>query len=141
MTFSTGGSVAQGDFDGVEAVGLATSVGLSVWGLRTRPPLFFSPPDPILKTVAFGPTELRGLARVVFGFSASTSFSVIDEAVLLSSRGVGGTSTGAKLVLVPSVHSMVSGAQSSSSSSMSAHFASLPSPSSCNLDAREMPYC
>src|SRR6266516_7776917 len=36
---------------------------------------------------------------------------------------------------------MVSGAQSSSSSSMSAHFDSLPSPSAWILDVIWMPYC
>lgn len=42
---------------------------------------------------------------------------------------------------MPSFHSMVSGTQSSSSSSISAHLASFPSPSACKRVARCMPYC
>jgi hypothetical protein len=48
---------------------------------------------------------------------------------------------GATVDLVPSIHSTVSGAQSSSSSSMSAHLDSFPFSSADSLVAMWIPYC
>lgn len=50
--------------------------------------------------------------------------------------GAGGSSACGRVILVPSVHSIVSGAQSSSSSSISAQFACLPGSSDCSLVAK-----
>lgn len=149
-TFSTGGSGAQGDFVGVGAGDLATNVAfpLSAWPLDTRPCLF--PPVPIcapglrivfVPPVTLGPVELGLDTDGVGGLDCSGGFSSFLTSGFGSSSG-GEGSAGLTVDLVPSIHSTVSGAQfSSSSSSMSAHFDSFVSSSACNLVAIWIPNC
>ena len=141
-TFSTGGRDAHGDLTGAGAAGFATRVGLSEGVFKTRPPGLGCAAERGFNTVAFGPTVVMGFccANIFALFSsACRSFSIIATAC--SSARMAAGSFCDNEILVPSFHSIVSGAQSSSSSSMSAHFDSLPSPSACNRVARCMPYC
>lgn len=139
-TFSTGGREAHGDLTGVGAEGFATSVGFSENPFRTSPPVLGRPTDPTFKTVAFGPIVLVGLDAGTSGFAASSWANFAAEAAACSSANAALVSVCGRVIFVPSFHSIVSGAQSSSSSSISAH-ASLPSPSAWSLVARCIPYC
>ena len=85
--------------------------------------------EPSLRTVAFGPT-LVGFEDAYFAEPPSILFSSLLTGSPRASGLLGVGSICERLIFVPSFHSMVSGAQSSSSSSMSAHLASFPSPSS-----------
>lgn len=126
--------------------GLATRVGFSGWPLSTR--LDFAVPDcacePGFKIV-FGPPVTLVLGALVAagaaGLGASATGSGFARII-----GFGGSSIGCGWFsvtddLVPSIHSTVSGAQSPSSSSMSAHLASFPASSMGKRVARWMPYC
>lgn len=130
---STGGRGAHGDLTGVGGPGgFATKVGFSDAPLRTKPAL--PDPNPLVLTVGDG--DGSGGAGD-FGFDASYVF-VSFKIEIGSGSGDGMTTSSAcgRVIFVPSVHSMVSGAQSSSSSSMSAQFACFPGSSDCSLVAR-----
>ena len=100
---------------------------------------------PSLRTVGFGPIDVTGFA-MYFGVSlaagiCSTGGNGSCVSAVLIAIGCEAVRAGAgwgcslfRSVLVPSFHSMVSGAQPSSSSSISAHFDSVPPPSSCILE-------
>lgn len=144
-TFSTGGSGAHGDFFS-EASGLATNVGFSGWPLSTKLdfPVAGCACAPGFKIVFVPPVTL-GLgvfaAATGAGFGVSATVTGAFAIVLGSSAGGGSFSAAAPDDFVPSIHCTVSGAQSSSSSSMSAHFASFPASSAWRRVARWMPYC
>ena len=141
-TFSTGGKGAHGDLVGVGAEGFATSVGFSEGVFRTSPPDFGCAAERGFNTVAFGPTVVEGFccaASLALASSSWRSFSTIALACSSASRAAGSFCD--SVIFVPSFHSIVSGAQSSSSSSISAHLDSLPSASAWSLVARCMPYC
>lgn len=132
---STGGNGAQGDFTGVGGPGgFATNVGFSAAPFKTSP---F--PD----VLEIPPSLSDGEDAAVLGVGDF----VLSSACLDSSTGGGGcagggeggvgSSTGARLAFVPSPHTIESGAQSSSSSSISAHVACLfPCSSVCSLVAK-----
>ena len=141
-SFSTGGNDAHGDLTGAGAAGFATNVGLSEGVFRTSPPDLGCAAERGFNTVAFGPTVVVGIccADILDLFSsACRSFAI--KAAACSSARMAAESFCDSVILVPSFHSIVSGAQSSSSSSISAHLDSLPSPSACNRVARCIPYC
>lgn len=141
-TFSTGGNDAQGDLTGAGAAGFATSVGLSDGVFKTSPPDLGCAAERGFNTVAFGPTVVVGFCcadNLDLFSSACRSFAI--KAAACSSARMAAESFCDSVILVPSFHSIVSGAQSSSSSSISAHLDSLPSPSACSRVARCMPYC
>lgn len=133
---STGGSGAHGDLTGVGGPGgLATNVGFSEAPLRINPlpELDDIPPS-------FTVDDADGGAG---DFGLETSVAVGKLAVTGSGFGGIGAASSAcgSEIFVPSVHSIDSGAQSSSSSSISAQFACLPGSSDCSLVAKCMPYC
>lgn len=141
-TLSTGGKDAQGDLTGAVVAGFDTNVGFSDGVFKTRPPGFGRAADRGFNTVAFGPAVVVGFCCVGGLDLFSSSMRAFSAAAAASSSAsTAAASFEVRVILVPSFHSIVSGAQSSSSSSMSAHFASLPSPSACSLVARCMPYC
>lgn len=144
-TLSTGGKVAQGDLLGgaglVEPDGTLSFVPLDeiLAAFACRSAL-----APSLSTVGFGPTDVVGLGAAILEISRTAVGSDTGASCgsCWSSSGGGcGSLCWVRVTLVPSVHSMVSGAQSSSSSSISAHFASDPPPSSWIRDVIWMPYC
>lgn len=150
-TLSTGGSGAQGDLAGAGAGDFDTKVGfpLSVWPLDNSPPCLIPPAAEcapgfrivLVPPVRLGPVELGLDSDGVVGFDSSAGLSSFFASGFGSSKG-GVGSAGLTVDLVPSIHSTVSGAQlSSSSSSMSAHFDSFWSSSACNLVAMWMPNC
>ena len=142
VIFSTGGNDAQGDRTGADAAGFATSVGLSEGVFKTSPPDLGCAAERGFNTVAFGPTVVVGFCcadNLALCSSACRSFAI--NAAACSSARMAAESFCDRVILVPSFHSIVSGAQSSSSSSISAHLDSLPSPSACSRVARCMPYC
>lgn len=115
--FSTGGRVAHGDFAGVGgAGGFATKVGLSWEPLLSTKPL---PEDMLLSFggCMVGTTDGAGDT----GLSGTLSTLSFDTTEPLSEGGGGCSSGCGSVVLVPSPHVIASGAQSSSSSSISAH--------------------
>ena len=131
-TLSTAGKGAQGDFTGVGAAGLDTNVGFSDGFGVVLVIVLTCAAEPSLSTVAFGPTVVSFcIGDLEVDPSGFSSFSGSAGA----SVALGGGSFCDRLIFVPSFHSIVSGAQSSSSSSISAHFASLLSPSSCGREA------
>ncbi len=140
-TLSTGGREDQGDLAG-EGAGAAfvSRAGVLSLGDRTFSLAAFwaccrSALAPSFKTVAFGPTLLANCGGLgLTGSSWWQGRGITSE--LGCSAVAGGSSEAASVVFVPSFHSIVSGAQSSSSSSMSAHLASLLSASACNLEVR-----
>ena len=92
--------------------------------------------------MAFGPTVVVGFCCVAaFDLFCSACRSFATKAAACSSARMAAESFCDSVILVPSFHSIVSGAQSSSSSSISAHLDSLPSPSACSRVARWIPYC
>jgi hypothetical protein len=131
-TLSTGGNGAHGDLTGVGGPGgFATNVGFSVAPFRTKPAL----PDPNVLGFTVGEADAC-VGAGDLGFTASITFARIG-----AGSGVGGASSACgRVIFVPSVHSIVSGAQSSSSSSISAQFACLPGSSDCSLVAKCIPY-
>ena len=133
-TLSTGGNGAHGDLTGVGGPGgFATNVGLSVAPFRTKPAL----PEPNVLGFTVGEAEADPCVGAGdLGFTASTTFTGIG-----AGSGVGGDSSACgKAIFVPSFHSIACGAQSSSSSSISAQFACLPGSSDCSLVAKCIPY-
>lgn len=107
----------------------------------------FSAFAPSRSTVGFGPTDVVG-----FGIGLAVSFkdegcstrgrdSFGSDGGLTSGPGCCGGSALFRFVFVPSVHSIVSGAQSSSSSSISAHLPSVAPASSWMRDVMWIPYC
>lgn len=141
-TFSTGGNDAHGDLKGAAAAGFATNVGLSEGVFNTRPPGLGCAAERGFNTVAFGPTVVVGFCCAdILDLFSSTSRSFAIKAAACSSARMAAESFCDSVILVPSFHSIVSGAQSSSSSSISAHLDSLPSPSACSRVARCIPYC
>jgi hypothetical protein len=144
-TFSTGGNVAHGDFFS-EARGFATSVGFSGCPFRMRLvlPVGGCTCAPGFKIVLVPPVALAfgGFAATAgAGLDTSGIVSGAFKIVFGSSTGGSSFSTTAPDDFVPSIHCTVSGAQSSSSSSISAHFASFPDSSACRRVARWIPYC
>src|SRR4051794_17310429 len=128
-TLSTGGRDAHGDLTGVGGPGgLATNVGFSVAPFNIKPAF----PDPLGRMVGDG--EACGGAGD-FGFAVSMTFTSFTTGIGDGSRGAGVSSTCGRVILVPSVHSIDSGAQSSSSSSISAQLACFES-SDCILVAK-----
>jgi hypothetical protein len=134
-TLSTGGKAAHGDLDGAGAGAVfeERSEGFSEGLLACKLVAFcaccLSALAPSFKTTALGPTELINCGAGAFEEATGLGFSAVSTGVAGFCATSGTTSTGVNVLFVPSFHSMVSGAQSSSSSSMSAHFASFPSPS------------
>jgi hypothetical protein len=121
VALSTGGRGAHGDLTGVGGPGgLATKVGLSDAPFNIRPAL---PPNPLGFIV--GEAELC-VGAGDFGFIVSSPLASFTAGMGEGSRIGAGSSACGRVILVPSVHSIVSGAQSSSSSSMSAQVACLP---------------
>ena len=113
-----GGNWAQGDLTGAGgAGGLATSVGFSGAPLRTRP-------FPEARTL--GLTDGEAAALVDEGAVGAGDFDFGCDSGSATDAGAGAglacSSTCGNVTWVPSVHVMVSGAHSSSSS-MSAQFA------------------
>ena len=139
-TLSTGGNCAQGDLTGVGAEGFETRDGFSDGVLRTSPPVFGCAADRGFNTVAFGPTVVVDFCNRVFAFSSASWRCLASSAAACSAASMAALFA-VRSIFVPSFHSIASGAQSSSSSSISAHFASFPSPSACKRVARCMPYC
>jgi hypothetical protein len=105
--------------------GFATRVGFSLAPFNIRPVL----PDPSPLAFIVGDAE-DCVGAGDFGFAISRIFVSLIAGIGEGSLGAGVSSACGKVILVPSVHSIVSGAQSSSSSSMSAQFACLPAGSS-----------
>ena len=142
---SIAGRGAHGDFAGVADAGFETSVGFSAGAFSTRGDPGFAWRERGLSTVAFGPTDVVGFfsaaAFASFAFFSSSSRILAAASAACCSASNAAESFWESFILVPSFHSIVSGAQSSSSSSISAHLASLPSPSACILVARWIPYC
>jgi hypothetical protein len=121
VALSTGGRGAHGDFTGVGGPGgLATKVGLSDAPFNIRPVL---PPNPLAFIV--GETELC-VGAGDFGITVSMPLASVTAGIGEGSRIGAGSSVVGRVIVVPSVHSIVSGAQSSSSSSMSAQVVCLP---------------
>jgi len=135
-TFSTGGRGAHGDFTGVGGPGgFATKVGFSVVPFNTKPAL----PEPNVVGLTVGEADAC-VGAGDFGFAASAGFiSFTIEAGVGSGDGIGASSACGKVIFVPSVHSIDSGAQSSSSSSISAQFACFPGSSDWSRVARWIP--
>lgn len=134
---STGGSGAHGDLTGVGGPGgFATRVGFSLAPFSTRP----ARPEP--NTLGFTVGEAEAwVGAGDFGFAASKPFTSRNAGDGDGSGAGGGASSACgRVIFVPSVHSIDSGAQSSSSSSMSAQFACLPGSSDCSLVAKCIPY-
>lgn len=111
--------------------GFATKVGFSGAPLSTSPlpdvdemPPSFTVEERTVGGNGFGAT-ISGTGVFCARMGGVAGFGV----------GAGSSATGSE-ILVPSVHSMDSGAQSSSSSSMSAQLACLPGSSDCSLVAR-----
>jgi hypothetical protein len=119
---STGGSGAHGDFTGVGGPGgFATKVGFSAAPLSIKP---LPEPLDIPPNLSGAEFDVWGAGDFGFGESAlAISWTVVTVVALAidctTSSGCG------NVILVPSVHSIDSGAQSSSSSSISAQFACL----------------
>ena len=135
-TLSTGGSEAQGDLTGVGGPGgFATRVGFSLTPFNTRP----ARPDP--KTLGFVVGEAEAWDGAGdFGFATSKAFISFNAGDGDGSGASGASSACGSVIFVPSVHSIDSGAQSSSSSSISAQFACFPGSSDCSLVAKCIPY-
>lgn len=140
--------MAQGDFAGVGAGDFdSVAFPLSDWPLERSPPCLVPPAPPgfrivFVPPVKLGPVELGLDNDGVAGFDSSGGFSSFFTSGFGGSSGGGEGSAGLTVDLVPSIHSTVSGAQfSSSSSSMSAHFDSFVSSSACNLVAMWIPNC
>lgn len=137
---STLGIGAQGDFTGVGgAGGFATRVGFSAAPLRISP---FPEPS----TLGLTEGETLGTAAVAGKGAGDCGFSNPPVSFAggccgrLGACGVACSSTWGRAILVPSFQEIVSGAQSSSSSSMSAQF-DWPLPSSgCRRVAMWIPY-
>jgi len=119
-TFSTGGKGAHGDLTGVGGPGgLATRVSFSEAPLSTSP----ARPDPNPLGFTVG-DEAACAGAGDLGFVASTFLAAWTAGMGVGSLGGAGVSSACgRVIFVPSVHSIVSGAQSSSSSSISAQFA------------------
>jgi hypothetical protein len=137
--------VAHGDFFS-DADGLETNVGFSGWPLRTRLvfPVAGCAWAPGFSIVLVPPVTLVFGAFVgAAGVCLAVSWMACGAfAIVLGSSGRGASfSAAAPEDFVPSIHCTVSGAQSSSSSSISAHFASFPASSACSRVARWIPYC
>lgn len=154
-TFSTGGSCAQGDLTGAAEEGFATRVGFSGWPLGLAAladalapgfRIVFVPPvtpdrsvleDGVGTGAGDGAGDGDGAGT---GVGAGADFATAKDASVLgadfTSSGGGGRFSAATVDLVPSIHCTVSGVQSSSSSSISAHFASFPPSSACSRVAR-----
>jgi hypothetical protein len=131
---STGGKGAHGDFTGVGGPGgFATNVGFSLAPFKTSPAL---PPNPLGFTV--GEAEAC-VGAGDFGLAVSAAFASFSVAGTGSGDGAGASSACGSVIFVPSVHSIDSGAQSSSSSSISAQLACLPGSSDWSLVARWIP--
>lgn len=89
--------------------------------------------------MVFGPpvTVVFGVFAAAAGIGSEVVAGVSGLRIVFGSSGGGNLLSGtAPEDFVPSIHCTVSGAQSSSSSSMSAHFASLPASSACRRVAR-----
>jgi hypothetical protein len=116
--FSTGGRGAHGDFTGVGGPGgFATNTGFSDVPLSTRP----LPVPPTIPPSFIVDVGASGAGDAGFG----VGFVDVTGGVGLGGSGAGSSTCWGRVILVPSVHSIVSGAQSSSSSSISAQFACL----------------
>ena len=125
-TLSTGGSDAHGDLTGVGAVGLETRDGFSEGVFKTRPPVLGCALERGFSIVALGPTVVVGFCGTFFAL-ASSSRRLFSSSAAACSAAIAAALFAVRSIFVPSFHSIASGAQSSSSSSISAHFASLPS--------------
>lgn len=131
-TVSTGGSDAHGDFTAVGTGLFATSEGFSCPVFGTNPVCLSFAARPGFRMV-FGVLLSPALfSAVKFGFTATAGLICVFG----SCAGIGTVSAASSVDLVPSIHTTVSGTQSSSSSSMSAHFDSLPFSSDCRRVAR-----
>jgi hypothetical protein len=120
---STGGNGAHGDFTGIGGPGgFATRVGFSVAPLSIKPlpELLDMPPN-----LSGAEVDDCGAGDLGFGESApDISLTVAVTIVALAIDGATSSACG-NVIFVPSVHSIDSGAQSSSSSSISAQLACL----------------
>jgi hypothetical protein len=121
-TFSTGGKGAQGDLTGVGGPGgFATSVGFSVAPLRISP---FPDPLDIPPSLTAEDADVCGAGESDLGVSELRKS--LTEGIGAAFDGMDTTSSACgSVIFVPSVHSIDSGAQSSSSSSISAQLACL----------------
>lgn len=143
---STGGKAAHGDLAGAGAgaelvrAGRGFSDGERAFSAAAFCACCLSTLAPTFSTTALGPTLLANWGGMALE-GPSWELARVDGSKGCFSAGAGVTSVDASVVFVPSFHSIVSGAQSSSSSSISAHLASLPSPSACSREVRWMPYC
>jgi hypothetical protein len=120
---STGGRGAHGDFTGVGGPGgFATKVGFSAAPLSIKPLLELLDIPPNLRGAE---VDVCGAGDLGFGESAP---EISLTAVTVVGLAIDGTISSAcgNVIFVPSVHSIESGAQSSSSSSISAQLACLP---------------
>jgi hypothetical protein len=113
--------------------GFATNVGFSEAPFSTSPVL----PDPNPLGFTVGEADgCMGAGDFDFGASAGlTSFNAAIGGGIGSGAGAGASSACGRVIFVPSVHSIVSGAQSSSSSSISAQALSFPGSSVLSLEA------
>jgi hypothetical protein len=117
---STGGSGAHGDFTGVGGPGgFATKVGFSAAPLSIKPlpELLDIPPN-----LSGAEVDVCGAGDLGFGES---TLDISLTVVTIVAFAIDGTTSSAcgNVIFVPSVHSIDSGAQSSSSSSISAQLA------------------
>jgi hypothetical protein len=130
---STGGRGAQGDLTGVGGPGgFATNVGFSAAPLSIRPlpePLDMPP------SLTVEDADVVGAGDLGFGDSVEIE-STTTGGVADFKRDEATSSACGSVIFVPSVHSIDSGAQSSSSSSISAQFACLFGSSDWSLVAR-----
>jgi hypothetical protein len=110
---------------------LATKVGFSGAPFNTNP--LPDPLDPAVSLSVDG-ADAPGAGDRGFGDSIATVETMGGVAGLEADAAI--SSTEGSVIFVPSVHSIVSGAQSSSSSSMSAQFACLFGSSDWSLVAR-----
>lgn len=132
----TGGSAAHGDFVGVAVEFFAFNEGFSEDDPPAAAPLCClacCAAIPGFNMVLGGPLSLGFFtAKPGLAFSAGFEGCGVDG----FGSCAGGSSAGVNVDFVPSIHTTASGAQSSSSSSMSAHFDSLLFSSDCNRVAK-----
>lgn len=118
---STGGRGAQGDLTGVGGPGgFATNVGFSTAPLSTRPL-----PEPLGMPPSLTVEDADVVGAGDLGFGDSVEIESTIGGVADFKKDDDTSSACGSVIFVPSVHSIDSGAQSSSSSSISAQFACL----------------